>query len=120
MIHTVSGFVIPENVIGLVITGVFGVTVTVLGGIMARRGSKLGSRENRAPDVQEMWTQQEHDRQMRQMVEDIWWSLRRAFQSYFRRVTTAIAKLDLTEAQKKSFQLSASEQKAIDMEPESD
>ena len=107
-------FNIPENVVGVVITGVFGLIVGIIGAIMARRGQKLGNRENRAPDVQEMWAQQESDRRMRQMVEDLWWNLRRAFQSYYRRVMNTVAKLGLDP---KPFELTAAEQKAIDASP---
>ena len=105
--------VIPDNVIGLVITGVFGVIVAITAGIMSRRGAKLGSRENRAPDVQEMWIQQEADRRTRQLVEDMWWNIRRMFQSYYRRVTTAILLLNLTPAQLQVFELNQQELNAI-------
>lgn len=105
--------VIPDNVIGLVITGVFGVIVAIVAGIMSRRGAKLGSRENRAPDVQEMWIQQEADRRTRQLVEDMWWTIRRMFQSYYRRVTSAILLLNLTPAQLAVFELNQQELNAI-------
>ena len=121
MIHTtpLAGFELPENMVGLVITAALGIVASTVAALLARRGSKLGSRENRAPDVQEMWAQQETDRRMRQIVEDIWWGLRRAFQSYYRRVTSAVAKLGLTEAQMKPFELTKAEQAAIDKEPPS-
>ena len=112
-----TAFELPENAIGLIITGVFSVVVATLGAVLARRGAKLGNRETRAPDVQEMWAQQETDRRMRQIVEDLWWGVRRAFQSYFRRVTLAVSKLGLTEAQLKTFELTKAEQAAIDKEP---
>lgn len=99
------------------ITGSFGLIIGLVAAFMARRGQKLGSREQRAPDVQEMWAQQEADRRMRQVVEDMWWNLRRAFQSYFRRVTSAIAKLDLTDAQRRTFELTTSELQAIEAKP---
>lgn len=111
------GFELPDNVIGLIITGIFSVVVATLGALLARRGAKLGNRETRAPDVQEMWAQQETDRRMRQIVEDLWWNLRRAFQSYYRRVVGAATKLGLSEAQMKQFELTKAEQAAIDKEP---
>lgn len=107
----------PSEFIGLVITAISGLLLSVVAAIMARRGSKLGTREQRAPDVQEMWAQQEADRRMRQLVEDLWWNLRRAFQSYFRRVTGAVSKMDLTEAQAKVFELNAKELAAIGAKP---
>lgn len=107
-------FEIPENLIGLVITGTFGLIIGIVGAIMARRGQKLGNRENRAPDVQEMWAQQESDRRMRQLVEDMEWTLRRAFRSYYRRVMNTVVKLGLDP---KHFELTTSEQKAIDATP---
>lgn len=105
---------IPEAAIGPIITGIFGLLIGLVAAFMARRGQKLGNRETRAPDVQEMWAQQEGDRRMRQLVEDIWWTLRRAFQSYYRRVNAEVAKMGLTEAQAKRFELTASERKAIE------
>lgn len=103
-----------------VITGVFAVVLTFVGGILARRGSKVGSLEQRAPDVQEMWAQQESDRRMRQVTEDMWWSLRRAFQSYYRRVTSALMQLSLTQEQAKAFELTHEEVEAIEARPPKD
>ena len=57
------------------ITGIFGIVLAIVAGILARRGSKLSAQEQRAPDVQELWAQQETDRRMRQVVEDMWLSL---------------------------------------------
>jgi len=105
---------IPEALIAPVITGVFALIVGIVGGLMARRGSKLGSREQRAPDVQEMWIQQEADRRMRQLVEDMWWNLRRAFQSYYRRVTHTLVALNIPEDKRSRFELTAKELEAID------
>lgn len=108
---------IPENIIGLVITGAFGLLVGIVGAIMARRGQKLGNRETRAPDVQELWAQQESDRRMRQLIEDMWWSLRRAYQSYYRRVTSTVLKLGLTDEQAHAFELTKAEKAAIEAKP---
>lgn len=105
---------IPEPLIAPIITGMFALLVGVVGGFMARRGSKLGNREQRAPDVQEMWIQQEADRRMRQLVEDMWWNLRRAFQSYYRRVTHTLASLNVPEDKLAKFELTAKELAAID------
>lgn len=107
----------PSELIAPAITGAFALLIGLTGGFMARRGQKLGNREQRAPDVQEMWAQQEADRRMRQMVEDMWWNLRRAFQSYFRRVTSAVVKLGLTDEQAKVFELTTKELKAIESHP---
>jgi hypothetical protein len=105
---------IPDALIAPVITGIFALIVGVVGGLMARRGSKLGAREQRAPDVQEMWAQQEADRRMRQLVEDMWWNLRRAFQSYYRRVTHAMVSLNIPDDKRAKFELTATELAAID------
>lgn len=102
------------------ITGLFALILGVVSGFLARRGAKLGAREQRAPDVQELWSQQEADRQMRRLVEDLWWNLRRAFQSYFRRVSKLVATLDLNPTQEKAFELSVTEQRAIDAMPPED
>lgn len=109
-----------QELIAPIITGVFALAVGVVGGLMARRGSKLGNREQRAPDVQEMWAQQEADRRMRQMVEDLWWNLRRAFQSYYRRVTHTMTKLDLPEEVIIKFELTDKELAAIEARPPED
>jgi len=108
---------IPTELIAPVITGIFALIVGVVGGLMARRGSKLGVREQRAPDVQEMWAQQEMDRRMRQVTEDLWWNLRRAFQTYFRRVTHTIAHLGLPEDIVVKFELTPKELEAIEAKP---
>lgn len=99
------------------ITGVFAVIISLVGGVMAFRGSRIGAKEQRAPDVQEMWAQQDHDRRSRQAVEDMWWNLRRAFQSYFRRVTSAVMKMDISDAQRKAFELNTKELAAIEATP---
>jgi hypothetical protein len=109
-----------DNWIAPVITGVFGIILSIVAAILARRGSKLGAQENRAPDVQEMWAQQEADRRMRQTMEDLWWKLWRAFQSYYRRVQTSVSRMDLTEAQLATFELNTKEQAAIDARPPDD
>lgn len=109
--------VIPESWVGLVITGVFTIVLAIVSAIMARRGAKVSNKENRAPDVQEMWAQQEADRRMRQIVEDMWWTLRRAFQSYFRRVTGLITKLNLPDDVAKQFELTPKELAAIEAQP---
>lgn len=108
---------VPSEWVGLIISGLCGIVLSIVAAVMARRGSKLGNRETRAPDVQEMWAQQEADRRMRQLVEDLWWNLRRAFQSYFRRVTGAVGKMNLTEAQAKVFELTPKELAAIEARP---
>lgn len=102
------------------ITGVFALILGIVSTLLARRGAKLGAREQRAPDVQELWAQQELDRQMRRTTEDLWWNLRRAFQSYFRRVSRIIVGLKLTAEQEHAFNLTPAEQKAIDAMPPSD
>lgn len=107
---------IPTEAIAPIITSVLAVVVAVLGGIMARRSQKLGNIQQRAPDVQQMWSQQETDRRMRRRAEDIWWNIRRAFQTYYRRVNLAVLKLDLTPEQTKEFDLTMTELKAIEAE----
>lgn len=97
-----------------VITGILAVILSIVSALLARRGARVGSQEGRAPNVQDMWAQQEADRRMRQVVEDLWWQVRRAFQSYYRRVTSAIMKLGLPEEKIKVFELTASELKAIE------
>lgn len=99
------------------ITGGFGLVVGIVGALMARRGQKLGNRETRAPDVQEIWAQQEEDRLMRRAIEDLWWALRRAFQSYYRRVSSTLLHLNLPEDVAKKFELTSSELKAIEAKP---
>jgi thioesterase domain-containing protein len=111
---------ISDNVVGLVITGVFGVVIAVVGGLMARRGARLGQREGRAPDVEQMWEQQEADRLARQRAEDLWWAVRRAFQSYFRRVTALADALALPPEKRRRFELLPAEKRAIDAEMPSD
>ena len=105
---------IPTELIAPVITGIFALIVGIVSGFMAHRGSKLSTREQRAPDVQEMWAQQEADRRMRQAVEDMWWALRRAFQSYYRRVTYTLIALNIPEDKMSRFELTAKELAAID------
>lgn len=82
--------------IGLVISGI------ILGafGVWNRR---RGNQETKAPDVDQMWKQQESDRRAKYTLEDMWWTLRRAFQSYYRRVQAG-----------GSRELTADEQAAID------
>ena len=106
-----------EVMIAPLITGVFSLCIAVVGGVMAFRGSRIGAKEQRAPDVQEMWAQQESDRRTRQEVEDLWWQLRRAFQSYFRRVTGAVIKMNLSPEKRKVFELTTSELRAIEAKP---
>ena len=96
------------------ITGVFGLALATVAGFLARRGAKLGSREARMPDVQELWAQQEADRRMRQLVEDLWWRVRRAFQAYYRRVNSIAQQLDLPPEQLAHFELTKKELSAID------
>jgi len=103
-----------EDWIAPIITGLFGLILAVVAAILARRGAHMGNKEQRAPDVQELWIQQEADRRMRQIVEDLWWGVRRAFQSYFRRVTNEVAKLGLSESQARAFELTNSELRAIE------
>lgn len=103
--------------VGLIISGGFGVVLSIVAAIFARRGSKLGNQENRAPDVQEMWAQQEQDRRMRQVMEDLWWRLWRAFQAYYRRVMALAVAWGLTDEQIQKLELTTSEQKAIDARP---
>jgi len=110
----------PESLLSPAITGIFGLAIGIFGAIMARRGQKIGSQEQRAPDVQEMWSQQESDRRMRQLVEDLWWGLRGAFQSYFRRVTTTANQLHLPPEVAAKFELTEKEQKAISANPPDD
>lgn len=111
---------VPTELIAPTITGLFALIVGVVGGLMARRGSKLGSREQRAPDVQELWAQQESDRRMRQAVEDMWWSLRRAFQTYYRRVTHTMMHLNLPPEVIAKFELTDKELAAIEAKPPDD
>lgn len=105
---------IPSELIGPLITGIFGISITIVAAVMARRGKRYDNRETRAPDVQEMWVQQERDRATRQHVEDLWWGVRRAFQSYFQRVTLEIIRMKLPESEQKKFELTASELRAIE------
>jgi len=109
--------VVTETWIAPTIAGVFLVISGVLAAILARRGAKLGTREQKAPDVSDLWAQQEADRRMRIIMEDLWWKLWRAFQSFYRRVQTTVSTLDLTEAQLKHFELSPKEKAAIDARP---
>lgn len=106
----------PEQWIAPTITGVFGVLLATVTALLARRGAKQGNREQRAPDVQELWAQQESDRRMRQLVEDLWWTVRQAFQSYYRRVNTAVHLLNLTPEQLVLFELTKKELAAIESE----
>lgn len=108
------------DLVGLFITGGFGLAIAIVGALMAARGRKLGNRETRAPDVQELWAQQELDRRARQHAEDLWWNLRRAFQSYFRRVIVAVDTMDLAPAARKLFDLTTSERRAIDAQMPTD
>lgn len=109
----------PES-IAPIVAGGFGLLTGIIAALLARRNSKMGSRENRAPDVQEMWAQQEADRRTRQVMEDMWWDLRSAFKSYFRRVSSAILRLDLTKEQSRVFSLTAAEKAAINATPPED
>ena len=111
---------ITDQGVAPAITGAFGIILSVVAAILARRGAKLGARESKAPDVQELWAQQEVDRRMRIAVETLWWNLWRAFQSFYRRVQLAVGKLDLTESQLKMFELNTKEQAAIDARPPED
>lgn len=106
-----------ETWIAPTIAGIFLVISGVLAAILARRGAKLGNREQKAPDVADLWAQQESDRRMRIIMEDLWWKLWRAFQSFYRRVQTVSAALDLTDAQIKQLELTAKERAAIDARP---
>lgn len=108
---------IPENWVAPIITGVFGIILSVLAALLARRGAKMGTRESRAPNVEELWAQQEADRQARIAMETLWWNLWRAFQSFYRRVQHTISGLDLTEKQRNAFEMNAKEQAAIDARP---
>jgi len=103
--------------IGLIISGAVGVVLSIVAAVFTRRGAKLGSRENRAPDVQEMWAQQESDRRMRQIMEDLWWKLWRAFQGYYRRVMALAISWGLSAEQIKKLELTPAEQKTIDARP---
>jgi hypothetical protein len=95
-----------------IITGIFLVIVAIVGALLARRGQKLSSREDKAPDVQEMWVQQEADRRTRQLVEDMYWTLRRMFQSYYRRVLNTIATMNLPPEKAALFEMTAKEKAA--------
>lgn len=108
---------IPTELLAPIISGIVAVIITTLGAIMARRGAKIGSKENRAPDVQEMWAQQETDRRIRQLVEDMWWNIRRAFQTYYRRVQLVAAEKGIDDPR---LELTAKEQKIIDTPPPAD
>lgn len=96
------------------VTGIFASLLALLSWILARRGAKVDHREQRAPDVQELWIQQEADRRMRRLVEDLWWRVRRAFQAYYRRVNTAAALMNLPPEQLKVFELTDKELAAIE------
>lgn len=113
MLHTAPVQFPSEDVTGLVITGIFGILVAVVTGVMARRGARLSNQEGRTPDVEQMWAQQELDRRQRQRAEDLWWAVRRAFQSYFRRTIMAVDALDLPPAVRRKFDLLPAEQRAI-------
>lgn len=106
------------------ITGLFALIVGIVGGILARRGKRLEAKESRAPDVEMLWAQQESDRRARQSAEDLWWNLRRAFQSFYRRVQHHIGLLVaaglLTEVQASHFELTDKEKAAIDARPSED
>lgn len=106
----------PEWV-GLIITGVFSLILGIVAAVFTRRGARLGNKENRAPDVQEMWAQQEADRRQRQAVEDLWWKLWRTFQGYYRRVMALATLWGITDEQLKKLELTSAEQKAIDARP---
>lgn len=115
---TVTPTPVPSNdLTGIIITGIFGLIIAAISAILARRGQKLGNKENRAPNVQEMWAQQDFDRRQRQVMEDMWWDLRAAFKSYFRRVSGLVLTLGITHT---GFGLTASEKKAIDATPPED
>lgn len=77
---------IPKEAIAPIFTGLFLLLTSLVAYITSRRNAKLGARESRAPDVQELWAQQESDRRLRHLIEDMYWRLRAAFMSYYRRV----------------------------------
>ena len=106
-----------ESWVAPVITGIFALLVGVVGGVLARRGARLSHREQRAPSVQEMWAQQEEDRQMRILMEDRWWRLWRAFQSFYRRVQAAVVRLSIPEEHRKEFDLTEKEREAVNLRP---
>lgn len=106
-----------QEAIAPIIAGVFGVVTALVAAQLYRRNKTKGNRELRAPNVQEMWVQQELDRRARQVMEDMWWDLRSAFKSYFRRVTSLLLQLNIDD---KRFNLTTSEKKAIDATPPED
>ena len=110
-------FSLGQDAIAPIIAGVFGIVTAILAGTIYRRNAKKGRRDVRAPNVQEMWAQQEADRRARQIMEDMWWDLRGAFKSYFRRVSSLVLTLGIED---KRFNLTPSEKKAIDATPPED
>lgn len=85
------------------IAGVFAIITATIAAVVSRRNAKNSAREDRAPDVQELWAQQERDRQARYTLETLLWRLLHAFESYFGRVQAGGSK-----------ELTAKEQAAID------
>jgi hypothetical protein len=120
MHETVTVLGVPPELVAPIVTGIFTVITVLLSIFLARRNARMGNRENRAPDVQEMWAQQEADRRTRQVMEDMWWDLRGAFKSYFRRVSSAILMMNLTKEQLKIFTLTKAEHDAINAVPPED
>jgi len=107
---------VPTDWIAPTITGIFGLVLAIVTGVLASRGRRLGNRESRMPDVTDLWVQQEQDRRMRQLVEDLWWNVRRAFQSYYRRVNSAALALHLPADKMAAFELTKRELSAIESE----
>lgn len=110
-------FSLGQEFIAPVIAGIFLIITAVVAAVLARRNSTKGNREVRAPNVQEMWAQQEMDRRARQIMEDMWWDLRSAFKSYFRRVSSLVLTLGIED---KRFNLTPMEKKAIEATPPED
>jgi hypothetical protein len=102
------------------IAGGFAVVTALFAAYTANRNRRKGNLEQRAPDVQEIWVQQENDRRQRQIMEDMWWDLRAAFKSYFRRVSSTLLRLNVSDEDAKMFSLTASETAAINATPPSD
>lgn len=96
---------LPKESIAPLVTGIFLLVTGAIALFSNHRNMRNGARESRAPDVQEMWAQQEADRRQRHLVEDMWYNLRNAFRSYYRRQLAGGSK-----------ELSAKEQAAIDAE----
>lgn len=79
----------------------------LLVGAFAIWNRRNGAVENRAPDVTEMWQQTERSRRLRRYFEDLFYETRGAFRGYVRRVQAG-----------GSTELTKSEQRAHDVEPE--